>query len=130
MAKTVLFAAALLLLGALAGNSIARYVQQQHRHARSVMTLAQFHFDRLSSAAQTGQCPSFNLERDRLRRVYEELLEAFPLSVAQDPEFRKRAEAMRAALGEPSDGAGSCSNARAEAKSIDDACDDCHREYR
>jgi hypothetical protein len=59
MAKTILFAAALLLMGATAGNGIARYSAARHRHTRAVMALAQFHFDRLSAAAKSGQCSVF-----------------------------------------------------------------------
>jgi len=129
MARTLLFGAALLVLGVVIGNTVTRYVQQQHQHTRSVMTLAQFHLDRLSAAAQAGQCPGFELERERLRRVYDELQVAFPLSLEQDAEFRKRAEALRSALGNDVSGPG-CPTASREAKSIRDACDDCHREYR
>jgi len=111
------------------GNSVARYVQRQHQHTRSVMTLAQFHLDRLASAARAGQCQSFELERERLRRLYDELQQAFPLSLEQDAEFRKRAEALRSTL-DASASAPACSNAGAEVKSIRDACDDCHHEYR
>jgi hypothetical protein len=42
MAKTILFAVAMLLLGAVISNGITRYNAQQHQHTRAVMVLAQF----------------------------------------------------------------------------------------
>lgn len=130
MAKIILFAAALLLMGAVAGNGITRYSAARHQHTRAVMALAQFHFDRLSAAAKSGQCSAFVEERERLFRVYGELLEAFPKAYAQDAEFHKRAEALREAVHPDLAATGECSNAGADAKKIDDACDACHQEYR
>lgn len=130
MAKTILFAAALLLLGALAGNGAARYSAAQHRHTRAVMTLAQFHFDRLSAAAKAGQCSAFVEERERLFRIYGELVLAFPKTYAQDQEFHKRAEGLRDAVHPDLAATGECSAAAADVKKIDDACDACHQEYR
>jgi len=129
MARTILFAAALLLIGGVLGNGIARYSARQHQHTRAVMALAQFHLDRLAQAARAGQCPDFGQERERLSRVYDELLQAFPLTLAQDPEFRKRADALRDAVQGPTP-MHDCSNAHADAKAIGDACEECHREYR
>ena len=119
----------MLVFGVVIGNGVTRYVQRQHQHTRSVMTLAQFHLNRLEAAAQAGQCTGFELERARLRRVLDELQQAFPLSLEQDAEFRKRAEALRSALG-ATNAATNCASAGVEAKGIRDACDDCHREYR
>ena len=130
MAKTILFAAALLLLGAIAGNGIARYSAAQHQHTRAVMALAHFHLDRLSAAAQAGQCSAFVEERERLFRVYGELILAFPKTYAQDAEFHKRAEALRDAVHPDLAASSECGTAVADAKKIDDACDACHQEYR
>ena len=130
MAKTILFAVALLLLGAVAGNGIARYSAARHQHTRAVMALAQFHFDKLSAAAKSGQCSAFVEERERLFRLYGELLEAFPKTYAQDAEFRKRAEALRDAVHPDLAATGECGSASADARKIDEACDDCHQEYR
>ena len=130
MAKPILFALALLIAGAAIGNGITRYNDQRHQHTRAVMALAQFHFERLAAAARAGQCPSLLQERQRLERIYDELLQAFPLAYAQDAEFHKRAEALHGAL-ESAGGPGQdCATAHADASKIDDACDDCHREYR
>ncbi len=129
MAKTILFAAAFLILGALVGNGVERYSVSQHKHTRAVMNLAAFHSGRLSDAAKAGQCPTFVAERERLFRISDELLDAFPKAYAEDTEFHKRADALRAAI-HPANGTGSdCGTAVADAKKIDDACDDCHREY-
>jgi hypothetical protein len=130
VAKTILFAAAMLLLGAVISNGITRYNAQQHRHTRAVMVLAQFHFNRLAAAAKTGQCSSFVEERERLFGIYGELLEAFPKAYAQDGEFHKRAEALRSAVHPDLAATGECSSAAEDAKKIDDACEECHREYR
>ena len=130
MVKSILFTVALLLLGAVAGNGITRYFAAQHRHTRAVMALAQFHFDRLSAAAKAGQCSTFVEERERLFRVYAELLDAFPKTYAQDAEFHKRAEAFRDAVHPDLAATGECSSASVDAKKIDDACDACHQEYR
>jgi len=70
MARTILFAVAMLLLGAAISNGITRYIAQQHQHTRAVMVLAQFHLDRLSTAAKAGQCSTFAEERERLFRIY------------------------------------------------------------
>jgi cytochrome c556 len=130
MVKSILFAAAFLLMGALAGNALTRFSAAQHQHTRAVMTLAQFHFDRLSNAAKAGQCSTFVEERERLFRIYGELLEAFPKAYAQDAEFHKRADALRAAVHPDLGATGECSTAVADAKKIDQACDACHQEYR
>lgn len=130
MAKTVLFAVAMLLVGATISNGITRYIARQHEHTRAVMVLAGFHLDRLSTAAKAGQCSTFVEERERLFRVYGELLQAFPKAYAQDTEFHKRAEALRSAVHPDLASTGECSNAIDDAKKIDDACDECHREYR
>lgn len=130
MAKTILFAVALLLLGGVAGNGIARHNAAQHQHTRAVMALAQFHFDRLSAAAKSGACSDFVDERERLFRLYAELLQAFPKTYAQDAEFHKRAEELRSAVHPDLAATGECSNAAADAKKIDQACDACHQEYR
>jgi len=58
------------------------------------------------------------------------LLEAFPKTYAQDAEFHKRAEALRSAVHPDLAATGECSNATQDAKKIDDACEECHREYR
>jgi cytochrome c556 len=130
MGKAILFAAALLLLGGVAGNGIARYSAAQHRHTRAVMTLAAFHFDRLDAAAKAGQCTAFVEERERLFRVYSELILAFPKTYAQDAQFHKRADALRDAVHPDLAATGECSTAVADVKKIDDACDACHQEYR
>ena len=130
MSKILLLAAACVVLGAALGNSVARYVAQQHRHTRAVMTLAQFHLDRLSASVRSGDCAAFNAERGRLSRVYDELLQAFPLVYAQDAEFHTRADALGKAIAAAVNGGGVCNNAGAAEKSIRDACDDCHHEYR
>lgn len=129
MAKTILFAIALLLAGGVAGNSLARYVQAQHKHTRAVMNLAAFHLDRLSNAAKAGQCPTFVAERERLFRISDELLDAFPKAYAEDAEFHKRADALRQALHPDNAATAECGTAAADAKKIGDACEDCHREY-
>ena len=126
----ILFAIALLLFGATADNGLTRYLTAPHRHARAVMTLAQFHFDRLATAAKSGQCAEFVEQRERLFRVYAEMLDAFPKTYAQDPEFHKRAEAFRAAVHPDLAAVGECGSAAADAKHIDEACDACHQEYR
>jgi hypothetical protein len=130
MAKTILFAVAMLLLGAVISNGITRYNTQQHQHTRAVMVLAQFHLDRLSTAAKAGQCSNFVEERERLFRIYGELLEAFPKAYAQDAEFHKRAEGVRSVVYPNPFALGECSSAVDDAKKIDDACQECHREYR
>jgi len=129
MAKVILFAAALLILGALIGNGLERYTVSRHKHTRAVMNLAAFHFDRLSNAAKGGQCATFVAERERLFRISDELLDAFPKAYAQDAEFHKRADALRSAVHPDNGATGECSTAAADTKKIDDACDDCHKEY-
>jgi cytochrome c556 len=132
MAKNILFAALCLLLGAFLGTSVAHFSAQRHQHTRSVMGLAQFHLARLAAAAHSGQCQDFNRERERLAWVYDELTQAFPLAYAQDPQFRSRADALRNAVKMPDAPARPCTGATASAdeKTIHDACDACHREYR
>jgi hypothetical protein len=128
MAGKLLIAAMLLLVGGLVGNSLARYAASRHRHARAVMTLAQFHLNGLRAAARSGSCPALRAERERLLRAYDELVQAFPLAYAQDEEFRQRAEALRvAARGE---NAANCTDAARVVSAIARTCEDCHREYR
>jgi len=129
MLKIILFATACVLLGALVGGTVARYSARQHQHTRAVMALAQFHLDRLEMAAQRAQCPDYALELQRLGRVYDELLQAFPLAYAQDAEFHRRADALRDAL-QPLAGAAADCTAAAGVKRVRDACEECHREYR
>ena len=130
MAKLILFAAGVLILGVVIGNGVARYTAQRHQHTRAVMALAQFHLEHLAAAARNGQCPDFLQERERLQRVRDELLQAFPLAYAQDAEFRTRAVALESALQSAGGPAHDCASAGADAKKIHDACDDCHHEYR
>lgn len=130
MAKWIIVAVLCLMLGAFLGNGVARMTAQRHQHTRAVMGLAQFHFDRLSAAARSGECPGFNQQRDYLLTVYGELLQAFPLAYAQDAQFHTRADALRDALQTPAGAVRSCANAVADVRKIDDACDDCHRDYR
>jgi hypothetical protein len=130
MAKTILLAVAMLLIGGTISSTVTRYNARQHQHTRAVMVLAQFHLARLTDAAKAGQCSSFVEERERLFRIYGELLEAFPKAYAQDAEFHKRAEALRSAVHPDLAATGECSNANDDAKKIDDACEECHREYR
>jgi hypothetical protein len=130
MAKTILLAVAMLLIGGTISSTVTRYNARQHQHTRAVMVLAQFHLARLTDAAKAGQCSSFVEERERLFRIYGELLEAFPKAYAQDAEFHKRAEALRSAVHPDLAATGECSSANDDAKKIDDACEECHREYR
>jgi cytochrome c556 len=130
MGKTVLVAVAMLLAGGAISSAITRYNTRQHQHTRAVMVLAQFHLARLSTAAKAGQCSNFVEERERLFGIYGELLEAFPKAYAQDSEFHKRAEALRSVVHPDLAATGECSRAIEDAKKIDDACEDCHREYR
>ena len=130
MVKAIIAAVLCLLLGAFLGNSITRMTARRHQHTRAVMGLAQFHFDRLAAAARAGDCPSFNQQRERLQLVYQELLQAFPLAYAQDAQFHKRTDALRQALQTTDGAASSCASAVADVKIVQDACDDCHRDYR
>jgi hypothetical protein len=130
MAKTLLFAAALLLAGALIGGEAVRYNAARHRHTRAVMALQDFHLGRLDAALRAGHCQEAGLERERLGRVFDELLQAFPLAYAQDREFHKRADALHSALQPNPGGAGACPEIGVDVKKIGDACDDCHNEYR
>jgi hypothetical protein len=129
MAKNLLLAFALLLLGALVGNEAARYANTRHQPARAVMQLLQFHFNRLSAAGHSGQCKVFLEERERMFAVYGDIpAAAFPLAYAQDAAFRQHAQSLRDALQPyPGDG-GECDDAAS--KRIDDACEACHRDYR
>jgi hypothetical protein len=63
-------------------------------------------------------------------RIDEELLQAFPLAYAQDSEFHSRADALRDALQSPVRAGSSCPDARADARRVHDAREECHREYR
>ena len=128
MARKLLIAAFLLLLGGLAGNGIARYAQARHQHARAVMVLAQFHLQALRAAVEGGRCPAVIEERQRLEQMQVELLRAFPLAYDQDPEFRRYADAMRATA--RGTGSVDCAHATADVRAIGAACEDCHREYR
>jgi hypothetical protein len=128
MVKTLLFAVALLLLGALAGNEVAHYAAARHQPARAVMLLAQFHFDRLAAAVKSGQCGAVLQERERLLGICNEIPAAFPKTYGEDAEFRKRADSLREAVRWEPALVGDCNSAAA--KKIDDACVACHRDYR
>jgi hypothetical protein len=130
MARGIVMAVLGLMLGAFLGNGIARSTAQRHQHTRAVMGLAQFHLERLTAAAKSGECASFNQQRERLLQVYDELLQAFPLAYTQDREFHLRADALQQALRHGDGTAGSCTGAVADSKTIADACEACHREYR
>jgi cytochrome c556 len=119
-----------LLLGGLAGSSLARHFAQRHQHARAVMWLAQIHLDRMTAAAQTGQCPVFEAARLRLGLVQQELILAFPLAYEQEADFRLKADALASAVQDAHTQADACSGAKARIRPIHDACDACHRDYR
>jgi cytochrome c556 len=121
-------AALLLLVGGLFGSGIERYIQVQHRHARAVMTLAQFHLTGLQRAVDAQDCPRLGKERTALLHVHDELEQAFPQAVAQDAEFRQRAQVLLEAL-RTSD-AEACAAAPATLNAVELACAACHREYR
>ncbi|MFO1265400.1 MAG: hypothetical protein U1F67_00510 [Rubrivivax sp.] len=128
MARKILTAVFLLLLGGLAGNGIARYAQGRHQHPRAVMVLAQFHLQALRAAVAGGQCPAVTEERARLVQMHAELVRAFPLAYRQDADFRRFADAMRATA--QGTGAVDCAHAAADARAIATTCEDCHREFR
>jgi hypothetical protein len=130
MARGIIIAVLGVLLGVFLGNGIARITARHHQHTRAIMGLAQFHLERLRAAASGGACARFNQERERLLQMDDELLQAFPLAYAQDTEFHSRADALREALQKADGTEGHCAGAVASGKSIDDACEDCHREYR
>lgn len=128
MARKLIAAAFLLLLGGLAGNGIARYLQGRHQRPRAVMVLAQFHLQALRAAVASRQCRAVVEERQRLVQMQVELVQAFPLAYGQDAEFRRYADAMRATA--QGKGAVDCADAAADVRAIGAACEDCHHAYR
>lgn len=123
----------LLLVGGLCGAGFQRFVDAPHRHARAVMTLAQFHLDELQRAVAARDCQHAGRERDSLARVKSEIDQAFPLTYAQDPEFRGRSDALRDALTADQSAAAvaaACPSAVSVLNAVQLACAACHREYR
>ena len=119
-----------LLLGGLAGSTLARHFAQRHQHARGVMWLAQIHLDRMTAAARVGHCQDYEAERLRLGVVQEELVLAFPLAYRQETTFRSQADAFASAVQNARMQANACSGAETRIKPIHDACEACHRDYR
>ena len=130
MKERIVIALVCLLAGGFAGSWVARYSAHRHQHALSVMWLAQFHLQRLATAADARQCPIVNEERDRLAQLQVELRQAFPLAYRQDADFRTRADALESAEHPVQPLGNDCAAAVNQVHAIKDACDGCHRLYR
>jgi hypothetical protein len=130
MKRTLVLLVASALLGAVVGAGVTRALARRHQHARAVMWLAQYHLQGLDAAVASQSCPGFRAQLGSLRFVHGELLQAFPLAVAQDAEFGARAAALQSALQAAAADGSECTAMSPQARRIRDACDACHREYR
>lgn len=128
--KNLFIAIVFLLLGVGAGSALARYLARQHQHATSVMTLTQFHLDRLSSAVHANNCATSEQEGQTLQLFANEIALALPLADAQDQTFHGYIAELQNALRPKPAVAGQCTFNQAALEKIRDACDACHRDYR
>ena len=119
-----------LLLGGLAGSSLADHFARRHQHQRAVMWLAQLHLDRMTAAARAGKCQDYDTERSRLGFAQEELVLAFPLAYGQEADFRTQADALGKAVQNARVEGTACSGVQTRLQPIHDACEGCHRDYR
>jgi cytochrome c556 len=136
MIKYVIVLLAGVIAGGFAGNIIAHRVAEPHQHPRAVMTLLGFHRERLDAASQAGQCATVETERARITSLQQEIALAFPLTYKQEERFHKFTDSLGDVLGSipaATPGAtpapGSCPEAAAQFKKINDSCDDCHKVY-
>lgn len=137
MAKLILSVLVGLVVGALGTRFLMQKFEEEHRHARSVMTLLAFHHDRLDAAAKAGHCADFATERTQLVALQREIALAFPKAYKDEEGFRKDADGLATALAAPVAAAGdaaagdaaACPDAAAQSQKAYDACDTCHKTY-
>jgi cytochrome c556 len=132
MIKYVIVLLAGAIAGGFAGNTIAHRLAEPHQHPRAVMTLLGFHRERLDAASQARQCATVETERGRIASLQQEIALAFPLAYKQEERFRKFADSLGdvlASIPAATPAPGSCPEAAAQFKKINDSCDDCHKVY-
>jgi cytochrome c556 len=132
MIKYVIVLLAGAVAGGFTGNTIARRLAEPHQHPRAVMTLLGFHRERLDAASQAGQCATVETERARITSLQQEIALAFPLTYKQEERFRKFTDTLGdvlASMPAATPAPGSCPEAAAQFKKINDTCDDCHKVY-
>jgi hypothetical protein len=132
MAKLIIGIVLGALLGGFGSKFFVQRYEEEHRHARSVMTLLGFHQDRLDNAAKAGNCADFGTEHTQLVALQREISLAFPKAYAQEAGFKKSADKLGTVLQAPeaADAApGTCPSAATQSQHVSDACDECHKVY-
>jgi hypothetical protein len=128
MRRTVVITVLFTVLGAMASSAVSRVIAQRHRLQNAVMWLMASHLQQLETGLRTQSCGNAAADLASLRHMQSELLRAFPLSTADEYEFRARANALATAVA--ADPGTDCPVLARQLKRVRGACDDCHREFR
>lgn len=117
-----------LLLGIAVGVNANRYFTHQHEKTTAVMVLLQLHLHDLETAGTTKNCTQMDDELHSLQFLAKEIPVVLPLADQQDAVFHRYVTHLQQVLSLPS--VAQCAVGTKEIKQINDACDDCHRDYR
>jgi len=128
MKSTLIIAVIALVLGVIAGVNIHKFQARQHEKTTATMVLLQLHLKSWESAVQDKQCPRAQSELMSLKFLSQEIGVVLPLADSQDTAFHQHAVKLEQEL----DAAASrqCAVSMTEIKSVREACNECHREYR
>jgi hypothetical protein len=125
-----------LAVGAFCGLTAARQIAAAHAYPRGVMAVLQQHLGAAKAQVNgAGQCDAIATRQhlDKLRSFLPELVPALtPPRTPPDPHIQQLTEALGAAVDRslatpvPAD----CAALAPPIRDVNQACDDCHREYR
>ncbi|MGE0115431.1 MAG: hypothetical protein AB7T07_11195 [Steroidobacteraceae bacterium] len=118
-----------LVLGAVLGAMTSRHFMRQRQHGLAVMWLLQSHLLSWQEAVKNNDCVAAEQAGGRLHVLAKELALAFPLADTQDVIFHSYIEKVNQ-VAQPVTVAGQCDYDAARLKQMQEACDDCHRDYR
>jgi hypothetical protein len=126
--KTIAILVITVLLGMALGVNVNRYMTHQHERTTAVMVLLQTHLDEWERAIQGRQCSQASADLTALQFLSKEIAVVLPLADNQDKVFHQYVVKLDQTLASVANQ--QCVISMADIKSVREACDECHREYR
>ena len=117
-----------LLLGGAVGTNASRYFARQHEKTTAVMVLLQLHQKNWEQAVQNRNCAEAGNHLHSLQFLANEIAVVLPLADQQDKAFHTHVQKLKEGLSLPA--MMQCPAGMTDIKQVDEACDECHREYR